>query len=129
MSLFTHVVVGTDDPAMSGAFYDATFAALGVAGNRMGDSSHYGSYESGFFSVGRPKNGEAATFANGGTIGLGAPDQVAVDGWHAAGLANGGVCEGPPGRRDMAENKLYGAYLRDPAGNKLCAFTTNISEE
>jgi len=128
MSLFTHIVVGTDDPAAAGAFYDATFAALGVEGNRMGDSSYYGSYGNGFFSVVRPRNGEPATFANGGTIGLGAADQDAVDTWHAAGLANGGTCDGPPGRRDMAENKLYGAYLRDPAGNKLCAFTTNVAD-
>lgn len=125
-SLFTHVVVGTDDPAAAGAFYDATFAALGVTGNRMGDSAYYGSYESGFFSVGRPRNGEPATFANGGTIGFGAADQHAVDAWYAAGIANGGACDGAPGRRDMGENKLYGAYLRDPAGNKLCAFTTNV---
>ena len=128
MSLFTHVTVGTDDPAASGAFYDATFGALGIAGNRMGESAYYGSYETGFFSVGRPRNGEAATFANGGTIGLGAADQGAVDAWHAAGLANGGTCDGAPGRRDMPDTKLYGAYLRDPAGNKLCAFTTNVGE-
>jgi len=128
MSLFTHVRLGTDDPAAAGAFYDATFAALGVEGNRMGDNSYYGSYGSGFFSVGLPRNGEQACFANGGTIGLGAPDQAAVDNWHAAGLANGGACDGPPGRRDMGENKLYGAYLRDPAGNKLCAFTTDVAD-
>lgn len=126
--MFTHIVVGTDDPAASAAFYDATFAPLGIEGGRSGDSSYYGSYEAGFFSVGRPRNGEPATFANGGTIGLAAPDQAAVDAWHAAGIANGGQCEGPPGRRDMGENKLYGAYLRDPAGNKLCAFTTNVED-
>ena len=126
--MFTHIVVGTNDPAASAAFYDATFAALGIAGNRMGESAYYGSYEKGFFSVGRPRDGEPATHANGGTIGLGAPDQSAVDAWHAAGLANGGSDEGAPGRRDMPDAKLYGAYLRDPVGNKLCAFTTNVSE-
>ena len=41
--------------------------------------------------------------------------------WHAAGLANGGVsCEDPPGIRENGARKLYLAYLRDPAGNKLC---------
>ncbi len=44
------------------------------------------------------------------------------DEWHAAGLANGGVaCEDPPGVRDGGAMKLYLAYLRDPAGNKICA--------
>ena len=42
--------------------------------------------------------------------------------WHAAGLANGGVaCEDAPGVRDGGMMKLYLAYLRDPAGNKICA--------
>ena len=32
MSMFTHVMVGTNDPERARAFYDATFAALGIAG-------------------------------------------------------------------------------------------------
>lgn len=120
--MITHVVVGANDPEASIAFYDATFAALGIAGNRMGDRAYYGSYESGFFSVGAPRDGEPATFANGGTIGLGAADPATVDAWHAAGLAQGGTCDGPPGRRDYGPSPMYGAYMRDPVGNKLCAF-------
>ena len=126
--MFTHLVVGTNDPGASAQFYDATFAALGIEGGRSGESAYYGGYGGGFFSVGPPRNGEAATFANGGTIGLAAPDQAAVDNWHAAGLANGGTDEGQPGRRDMGDNKLYGAYLRDPTGNKLAAFTYNVAD-
>ena len=126
--MFTHIVVGCNDPEEAVAFYDATFSALGIEGQRHDRGAHYGTYEGGFFSVGTPRDGEPATHANGGTIGLGAPDQSAVDAWHAAGLANGGSDEGAPGRRDMPDAKLYGAYLRDPVGNKLCAFTTNVSE-
>jgi len=72
--------------------------------------------------VTKPLNGEAATFANGGTIGfaLQSPDQV--NAWHDAGVANGGTSiENPPGVRDAGARKLYLAYLRDPIGNKLCA--------
>ena len=127
--MFTHVVVGCNEPEASIAFYDATFAALGIPGGRMDERAYYGSYEDGFFSVGRPRDGEPATFANGGTIGLAAANIAAVDAWHAAGLANGGSDEGAPGRRDMPDAKLYGAYLRDPVGNKLCAFTTNVGSE
>ena len=48
------------------------------------------------------------------------PEQA--DAWHAAGLAAGGTdCEDPPGVREGNGMKLYLAYLRDPAGNKLCA--------
>ena len=126
--MFTHIVVGTNDPDASAAFYDATFGALGIAGNRAGEASYYGGYETGFFSVQPPRDGKTACHANGGTIGLSAGEQSQVDAWHAAGLANGGSDEGAPGRRDMGENKLYGAYLRDPTGNKLAAFTTNVED-
>ncbi|MGL5839457.1 MAG: VOC family protein, partial [Sphingorhabdus sp.] len=41
---------------------------------------------------------------------------------HAAGLAHGGTAiEDAPGVREGAGMKLYLAYLRDPAGNKICA--------
>jgi hypothetical protein len=38
------------------------------------------------------------------------------------GVANGGTSiENPPGVREGATGKMYLAYLRDPAGNKICA--------
>jgi hypothetical protein len=37
-------------------------------------------------------------------------------------LATGGTsCEDPPGIREGEYGTLYLAYMRDPAGNKLCA--------
>ena len=48
------------------------------------------------------------------------PEQV--DAFHAAGLANGGTCEGQPGPRGHLPG-AYAAYLRDPAGNKVCSYT------
>ena len=67
-----------------------------------------------------PINGEAATGANGGTLGFVADSPEQLDAWHRAGAENGGVtAEDPPGLRD--DSKLYLAYLRDPDGNKLCA--------
>ena len=70
-----------------------------------------------------PLNGEPASGANGGTLGFQAPSTEAVDAWHAAGLANGGTAiEDPPGPRNATGGRvLYLAYLRDPAGNKVCA--------
>ena len=44
------------------------------------------------------------------------------DAWHKAGVEAGGKdCEDPPGIREGAGVKMYIAYLRDPAGNKICA--------
>ena len=73
------------------------------------------------FGVVPPRDGNPATYANGGTIGLSANTSEQVDAWHAAGLAHGGTDEGAPGRRDFGR-PMYGAYLRDPTGNKICAF-------
>jgi catechol 2,3-dioxygenase-like lactoylglutathione lyase family enzyme len=120
--MFTHIMVGSNDIDQSKAFYDAALGALGVpAGHASGGRTFY-SHSGGAFGVGSPADGNAASFANGGTIGFGAPGKEAVDAFHAAGLANGGTCDGPPGLRPNAPGKAYGAYLRDPVGNKICAF-------
>lgn len=126
--MFSHIVIGCNDKEASCAFYDATFTALGVPNRPSETGAFYGSPETGMFAVTKPRDGEAATHANGGTIGLQAADQGAVDAWHAAGVANGGSDEGAPGRRDYGPQPMYGAYLRDPVGNKLCAFTSNLED-
>lgn len=120
--MLTHLVVGTNDPAASKKFYDATFSELGVQGNAMGDRVYYSTGQGPAFGFGPPIDGQPATHANGGTIGFMAADKAAVDAWHAAGLANGGTNEGDPGKRPQAPGNAYGAYLRDPVGNKVCAF-------
>lgn len=121
--MFTHIMVGANDPDASIAFYDAALGALGIQGQRMGDRAFYGSMGgSGAFGVGKPRDGEAACFANGGTIGFRAKEKSDVDAFYEAGLAAGGTCAGKPGKRDGAPGDNYGAYLRDPVGNKICAF-------
>ena len=51
-----------------------------------------------------------------------AKDDETVTRWHQAGLAAGGTDDGAPGPRERAPNNSVGAYLRDPDGNKICAF-------
>ena len=120
--MYTHIMVGSNDLDKSKAFYDATLGALGAApGHNVGDRTFY-SHNGAAFGFVTPINGEAATHANGGTIGFAAPNKEAVDAFHAAGLANGGKSEGEPGKRPNAPGNAYGAYLRDPFGNKICAF-------
>lgn len=126
--MFTHVMVGTNDPDQARTFYDATFGALGVSGQHTPNGAFYGQPDKGMFGIVAPRDGQPATHANGGTIGFQAPDQASIDKWHEVGLANGGMDEGAPGRRDMPGQPIYGAYLRDPDRNKICAFTINVSD-
>jgi catechol 2,3-dioxygenase-like lactoylglutathione lyase family enzyme len=121
--MFSHVMLGANDLAASKAFYDATLGALGVSPGVTDDSGRvvYATPK-GILMLTKPIDGNPASCANGGTIGFLANSPEAADAWHAAGIANGGsACENPPGLRDAAAGQYYLAYLRDPAGNKLCA--------
>ncbi|KXI21255.1 VOC family protein [Photobacterium sanguinicancri] len=121
--MFSHVMVGTNDMEKSKAFYDATFAELGYAPGMMDEKGRcFYVTKTGVFSITKPINGESATHGNGSTIGFSVENADMANAWHAAGIANGGVtCEEPPGEREGSLMKLYIAYLRDPAGNKICA--------
>ena len=73
------------------------------------------------FWVLRPHDKKDATPGNGAMVAFEAATRAAVDAFHAAALAGGGSDEGPPGLRTHYHPDYYGAYVRDPEGNKLCA--------
>lgn len=121
--MFSHVVVGTHDVAVAKTFYGALLGTLGISLAFSDDQRAMYQQNGTSFIATKPINGEPATYANGGTIGFScnSPDQV--DAWHSAGVNNGGTsCEDPPGIRESFGSKFYLAYLRDPSGNKLCAY-------
>ena len=120
--MFSHVTIGTHDLARAIAFYDAVLAPLGIA--RV--PSKYGKWaawqrpgEAAKFWVGRPFNGLPASWGNGAMTAFAAPSRAAVDAAHAAALASGGLDEGAPGPRPHFAPDYYGAYARDPDGNKI----------
>ena len=121
--MFSHIMIGADDLDASKKFYDAALGAIGVAPGKMDDKGRvFYRTKTGVFALTKPINGNAATFANGGTIGFACESPDVAAAWHAAGVAHGGAsCEEPPGWREGAFGKLYLAYLRDPSGNKICA--------
>jgi len=121
--MFSHVMVGANDLEASRKFYDAALDALGIGpGKNNRDIRYFYRSPTGVFAVTLPIDQKEATAANGGTIGFVAQSVEQVDAFHAAGLANGGIsCEDPPGYREGPGGKMYLAYLRDPAGNKICA--------
>ena len=123
MAIFTHVVVGTNNLEKARKFYDDTLGALGIKRVMdMEDRASLWGKEGPEFMVTKPGDGKAATHANGGTIGFAAADRPSVHAFHEKALAAGGTCEGPPGPRSFTPT-AYAAYVRDPDGNKLCAYT------
>ena len=120
--VFSHACVGATDLAQSGRFYDAALAPLGIWNlGPFGETAILYGKEKPAFIVLRPSNREAPS-SNGLTIGFAAGSQADVAALHAAGLAAGGVDEGGPGPRSHLPN-AYAAYLRDPAGKEVCAYT------
>lgn len=120
--MFSHVMVGADDIDAAKKFYDACFIALG---GREGSTDPKGRVmyfkDGSIFIVTKPIDGKPACHANGGTIGFTVDSEEMAEAWHAAGLANGGTAiEDPPGMREGGGVKMHLAYLRDPAGNKIC---------
>ncbi|OAB54867.1 hypothetical protein AY600_02820 [Phormidium willei BDU 130791] len=132
----SHVTLGSNDVARARAFYDAVLAPLGLV--RVADEGDGADQDGGdgkpeasawcwpdgqacWLFVQRPFDGRPASWANGGQVDFRAADRAAVDAFHAAGLAAGGHDAGAPGARAYRPG-YYGAYLRDPDGNKLHAF-------
>ena len=123
--MFSHIVVGANDLGQAKRFYDAALGALGYGpGVEAGERIIY-SAEAGILLVTKPIDGAPASFGNGMTIGLTAPNVAAVDAFHAPGVACGGACAGPPGPRDAIPNS-YAAYVRDPTGNKLAIVCNRV---
>jgi hypothetical protein len=69
-----------------------------------------------------PFDGRPARAGNGIMIGFQATSKEGVDQAHRAALTHGGTDEGAPGFRPPEKQSWYGAYMRDPTGNKICVF-------
>jgi catechol 2,3-dioxygenase-like lactoylglutathione lyase family enzyme len=121
-----YVTLGTDDLDRSRAFYDALFGELG-ASRLMEMDSGFTLYGTGWgkpaVAVTRPHDGEPARAGNGNMVSLVVDSRDKVDRLHALALTLGGSDEGAPGLRGPeGDRAFYGAYFRDPDGNKFCVF-------
>lgn len=125
--MFSHVIVGARDLDRLGAFYDAVLAPLGLVRGFPEDDGGpdgIGWIRPGSrwpqFWVQLPFDGRPANIGNGSQVSFAAPSQAAVDAAWIAAMDNGGRDEGKPGIRAHYAPDYYGAYCRDPEGNKLC---------
>jgi len=122
--MFSHLTVGYTDRAASEAFYAAVMPCLDLPQQSV--SEHYIAYGPApetppWLFVLDPFDGKPATCGNGFHIAFNATSRAMVDRFHDEALAAGGTDEGAPGLRPRYSADYYGAYVRDPAGNKLQA--------
>ena len=124
--MFSHITVGTNDLERATAFYDAVLAQLGfqqraVIPDGGPPSACWIAPQATLprFYVYSPFDRRPAAAGNGGMVAFLAPSPEAVDAGYAAGISSGGIDEGAPGTRVQYGTDYYGAYLRDPDGNKV----------
>jgi catechol 2,3-dioxygenase-like lactoylglutathione lyase family enzyme len=123
--MISHVHVGIGDFDRAFAFYSAVLPVLDLELKfKEPDKGWAGWMAPGvarpLFLIGRPFDRYPASPGNGQMIALLAADRAAVDRCHELALARGGRSEGAPGLRPHYHADYYGAYFRDPDGNKLC---------
>jgi catechol 2,3-dioxygenase-like lactoylglutathione lyase family enzyme len=120
--MFSHITLGTNDWEKAKPFWLAVMATLEhPILFEHEDGIAFGSATGPKTFIGPAFNGEAARPGNGVHIAYIVSNRATVDAFHAAALANGGTDEGPPGPRPHYHPNYYGAYVRDPDGNKLQA--------
>jgi catechol 2,3-dioxygenase-like lactoylglutathione lyase family enzyme len=125
LPVLSHVFVGITDFPRALAFYTGIMTTLGLELKFSDPEIPWAGWKQPtadrpLLLIGHAYNGEPANPGNGQMIALLAKSRDIVGRSHAAALANGGKCEGPPGLRPHYHPNYYGAYFRDPDGNKLC---------
>src|ERR1041384_4672356 len=114
--MLDHVTLGVIGLTRSMAFYDRALTPLGIE-RLAGDGrkfAGYGANGKAFFWI--SERDEVVTDAH---VAFAAPDRATVNAFHAAGLAAGGMDNGPPGLRPQYHRGYYGAFVLDPHGHKI----------
>jgi catechol 2,3-dioxygenase-like lactoylglutathione lyase family enzyme len=123
--MFSHIFIGITDFDRAFKFYSPIMAELNLRLKFRDESRPWAGWVAvdaprPLFLIGRPFDKNAASSGNGQMTAFLAANRDVVDRFYAIALANGGVCEGPPGLRPEYHSHYYGAYFRDPDGNKIC---------
>ncbi|MEM7661631.1 MAG: VOC family protein [Pseudomonadota bacterium] len=120
--MFSHVTLGTNDWDKAKPFWNAVMSALDIPVLFSTENgAAYGTPNGPKVFVGPAYDGMTATNGNGTHVAFLATSRNVVDAFYNAALETGGSDEGPPGLRTHYHPNYYGAYVRDPDGNKLQA--------
>lgn len=122
--MFSHATLGTDDFARALGFWTAVMAELGHRQRFLDAQRPWAGWEPTaggrpLFVLTAPFDGGKASAGNGAMLAFDCASRAMVRAAHAAGLAAGGSDEGAAGLRPDYHADYYGAYLRDPDGNKI----------
>jgi catechol 2,3-dioxygenase-like lactoylglutathione lyase family enzyme len=120
--MIDHISIAVSDLQRSARFYERVLAPLGMT--RLVERPRtvgFGKRYPEFWLNLRDTHAPAAD--PGAHIALRAPSQDAVAAFHRIALENGGRDDGAPGDRKGEMTVYYGAFVRDPDGNKIEAVT------
>ena len=123
--MFSHIFVGVSDFERALAFYNPLMSALGIKARFCDHARPWAGWQSSpdprpLFLIGMPHDEQAHERGNGQMVAFLAASRAQVDEAYGTALAHGGSDEGAPGLRPEYHENYYGAYFRDPDGNKLC---------
>jgi catechol 2,3-dioxygenase-like lactoylglutathione lyase family enzyme len=123
--MYSHVFNSVTDFERALAFYRPLMRCLGIEERFCEPDKPWAGWHSAggarpLFVIGRPFDGQAHQPGNGQMVAFAASSRAAVRAAYEVAVAQGGCCEGPPSLRPQYHAHYYGAYFRDPDGNKLC---------
>ena len=124
--VISHITIGHAGLEPARAFYAAVLDTLGLVdipeeGDATTAGFGYPGLRTPIVYVQAPFDERPPSYGNGTHVAFKADSRDAVDRFHAAALAKGGMSEGEPGPRPHYSEHYYGAYVRDLVGNKLQA--------
>jgi catechol 2,3-dioxygenase-like lactoylglutathione lyase family enzyme len=121
-----YVTIGTSDLERARTYYSSLLGTIGAKELMRMDHGFtmYGTkWGKPSLVLTPPADGKAQHPGNGNMVAIPVDTRAAVDAFYAKGLELGGKSEGLPGLRGPeGAQAFYGAYFRDPDGNKLCVF-------
>ncbi|MCL7944071.1 VOC family protein [Marinobacter sp. ATCH36] len=117
-----YVTVGVSDMARAKKFYTELLGGLGAKELLdIGRLAFIGeSMKAPMLAVCTPYDGEPNHPGNGNMVAIPPGSKEAVDAYYRKAIELGATCDGEPGQR--IPNQFYGAYVKDPDGNKLAFF-------
>ncbi|MEE4144623.1 MAG: VOC family protein [Halieaceae bacterium] len=117
-----YVTIGVRDMEKAKSFYTQLLAPLGATLLMDMDRIAFigKSMAEPMLGVCVPYDEKDPSPGNGNMVAINPGSKEAVDQFYAKAKELGASCEGEPGQR--IPDMFYGAYVRDPDGNKLCFF-------